>query len=253
MISQPTDKPQRPPAGFGRTLLVLAVLIVIIILVVPGLSSRILTSVTDGWHCMTNDCDPTGPAASWEEQLAVAHAEIAKTGPGAVLNGIAFSSAAYTDQARRAAWNPNRALEVTFTYVYSSGVKYDVTLLDSKPSSTVKTLPTTGVPNKADYDEAVAQNALHPELITVSPRLATERAWTTFLQQEGPLVLAFQRGRLAQATGKEWLVSFLPPDNDPASIYAGTIFLVDVATGDATMHNVYDELVPPTPIPTPAP
>ncbi len=251
MISQPPDKPQRYPAGFGRTMLLMAAFLVIIIAVVPGLSSRILTSVTNTWHCLTNDCDPAGPAASWEEQFAVAYAEIAKTGPGSVLSGIAFSSAAYTDEARRAAWDPNRALDVTFTYVYSNGVKYDVTLLDSKPSSTVKIQPVSTPPNKADYDQAVANGGLRPEVIKVSPRQAAERAWTTFRQQEGPLVLAFQRGRLSVNTGNAWLVSFQPSDDIAVSLYAGTIFLVDTATGDAEMHNVYDELISPTPTPTP--
>jgi hypothetical protein len=234
-------------------MLLMAVFLVIIIALVPGLSDRILTSVSNTWHCITNDCDPTGPAASWEEQMAVAHAEIAKTAPGSVLTGVAFAPAAYTDEARRAAWNPNRAFEVTFTYVFSDGLKYDVTLLDSKPSSTVKVRPATDLPNKADYDAAIALGGLHPELVKVSPRQATERAWTTFLQQEGPLVLPFQRGRLSVDPANLWVVSFLPPDNDSASLYTGTFFLVDAATGDAEMHNVYDELVPATPTPAPAP
>jgi hypothetical protein len=135
MISQPTDpttyKPQ--PLWSRRTLIIAITLIVLLIgwLLGETILRQINSFATDTWHCFTTECNPTGPAASWQEQFSAAESVARKIDPDAVLTGISARPAAYTYKA----WQSNDSLEISFQYVLTDGGSLVVRLWDSKPSN----------------------------------------------------------------------------------------------------------------------
>src|SRR5438067_1741992 len=84
-------------------------------------------AVHDAWYCATSDCDPSGPAVSWNEQLATAEKEAHKADPNAILREIAAYPAAYNYLTHPFDWNPNKVLEVRFDYALNSDDHLDIT------------------------------------------------------------------------------------------------------------------------------
>jgi hypothetical protein len=195
------------------------------------------------WHCLTTDCNPTGPAISWEDQLAAAENAAHKIDPGAVPISLEASSAYFGIKA----WQPNDALELTFTYLTSDGHELLVTVWDIE-SSHVETRQ-FGEPKPAFYKanlERKADTYAVLEHIRITPRQAVEltQAKATELSQGKdlhPLLSFFLLGQ--SGLPRKWYVMYDPllvtkPDNTVVSIWPA--FNVDASSGaieDVTLTN----------------
>jgi hypothetical protein len=86
--------------------------------------------------CALRRCDenPSGPSASWAEQLAVAHEAASKEDPNAVLMHISARPVAEWPRT----WTFSDTLEVRFTYELQAGGYLWIILQDSSPAATVK-------------------------------------------------------------------------------------------------------------------
>lgn len=252
-INLPTRKPAKTSTDNLKGTAIFFVIVFLLACVVPGWAERLFTAASDTWHCLTTSCNPTGPAASWQDQLAAANARIATVGSDYAVSDVQFLPAAYKYDHRRNPWTPDNGLEVRVTYVMSNGLSYQVALWDTDPVTSVTLRSTGSLASKADYDK-VAAAPLHLAAFSLGPRQAAERAWTAFRTQEGSIDLGLFEG---MARDKEWFVSIQPVESNsatyvPAPNY-GTYFLVNATTGDATMRNVFDirDPLPPTPTPQP--
>jgi hypothetical protein len=135
---------------------------------------QINSFATDTWHCLTTECNPIGPAVSWQEQITQAESVAHIIDPDAILTQINASPAAYKFKE----WHANDALEIKFDYIMSDGRYLTVRLWDTAPQN-VWTDPINtelsgdhstfmhSLKHKAEIDTALAQ-------ISVSPRRAID-------------------------------------------------------------------------------
>ncbi len=250
-INLPTRKPVRTSTDHLKSTVILFVLVIFMAIGVPGLVSRFGTVAGGTWHCITNDCNPKGPAASWQDQFSAADTAIAAISIDYALESINFRPAAYKYDRHASVWTPDDAFEVHFTYVISNGFTYDVTMVDTRPSAVTTLRDLNTMVSQAAYAKAVEAN-LNPSQFKISPRQAAEIAWNQFRTQEGAFDLGITTG-LGDETG--WIVGIEPPyaRGGVISPYFGTGYFVDAITGQTTVHDPYQRATATPTIPTPTP
>ncbi|MGA7730330.1 MAG: hypothetical protein WCD37_03545 [Chloroflexia bacterium] len=265
MISTPTDpRDYRPQELWTPKSALMPLVLVLLACIIPVAVSRVVNvgdMASDAWHCFTTECDPEGAAVSWKEQLSAADAEAHKGGREAILTGVAAEPAAF----READWNPDKALDVTFTYVLTDGRGLDVRVWDTSPASSIRTSVDNkgGLPISRDYaDMAVKKEELAAIVagMAISPRQAARKVWE-FRQENWGLEasygsprigLTFSAGRwqgeVEYNIDREWNVYVRSVEVD----YSGyRYFTVDAVTGTIKAGRDIYSPVPPTPSPTP--
>ncbi len=189
---------------------------------------------SDAWHCWTTDCNPTGPAVPWQEQLAAADVAARKIDPGALLTGIDVRSAYFGIKA----YLPNDTLSVTFHYITLMDSDLQVSVWDSDPSHVE--ISQRDNPNQAYYDADLERKddieAIKAR-IQISPRQAVEltRAKAMELSQDAnskPLLSIFLFGEPEEA--RKWHAQYDPirtQNRDKVDIFVWPTFNVDATSG----------------------
>lgn len=192
---------------------------------------------------MTNECNPTGPAASWDEQFEAADIAVRKVDPDAVLTWISASPSSYYDKA----WLANDALDVDFHYILSGGELLTARLLDTDPSNVSIVLYSTeeqitDFGYYADLTEHRSEIEAVTAKIKVSPREAVDASVSgalgmPFMQGSGvkPIVSLHFDPLMGDAFPMEkWAITYIPYGNEgsdfvPLSLWPR--FNVDIASG----------------------
>jgi hypothetical protein len=245
MISTPTDpRDYKPQEIWTPRSALMPVVLLLLACIIPAVVSQVVNVgaiASDAWHCLTTECDPEGPAVSWEEQLSVAEGEAHKGGREAILTEISVEPAAF----KEAEWNPDKALDVTFTYVLTDGRGLDVRVWDTSPASSIRTSVDDkgGLPISRDYaDRAVKRDELAAIVseIALSPRQAAQKVWEfrqeNWVTEESGgwprLEMTFSarrgQGQVEDYFPREWYVFVWPVKGTYTRL--GT-FTVDVVTG----------------------
>ncbi len=184
MISQPADPTtyQPQPLWSRKWLIAMVTLFVLILGWFLGQSviQQIGKFATDTWHCMTTECNPKGPSATWQELFSSADGAVRKIDSDAILTSVSAVPAAYNFTA----WHDNDALEVTFNYMLPDGTDLHIHLLDTLPSAV--TIPGYGTDKYAYSDRILYREATqHKDAIesalarvVLTPRQAIEATLT---------------------------------------------------------------------------
>ncbi|MEO5953316.1 MAG: hypothetical protein ABIQ44_12695 [Chloroflexia bacterium] len=190
MSTQPTSlqaPPDTPRPIWSRKSIVVPLTVAILIfswLYGQTVVQSIRTFATDTWHCLTTECNPKGPAASWQELIAAADDAAHKVDSLAILETTSAIPAAY----KFTHWDNNDALEITFNYVLTTGESLHVHLLDTTPSNVWTTQSTSdSYSDRTYYMESAKQKpAIETALahIVLSPRQAIEATLTEVRSME---------------------------------------------------------------------
>jgi hypothetical protein len=125
---------------------------------------------------MAHDCDPKGPAASWQDQYTVASEAATKIDSRAFLVSVAALPAAHNDDG----WSPEKALAVRFNFSTPQRKDIHVRLLDTSPSTTVEVYYTSDSlfsPFSSDSHYTPETLSETMRSINISPRQTVSVTW----------------------------------------------------------------------------
>jgi hypothetical protein len=205
-------------------------------------------------YCVVHDCDPSGPASSWEDLFAAASEAATKIDSRAFPVNISALPAAHNEED----WSPEKALSVRFTFSTPDGTDILVSLIDTSPSTTLDVFQTDRVrfsPFSRDSQYTPETLSETVRSIMVSPRQVVSITWPLAsaqankrLQKVHPVIsfdpLLYQ-GTLSKAD--VWSASYWTSLKDtPLSSAFSSGFAVDKATGDLLGRKYYlsDPLLP---------
>jgi hypothetical protein len=255
MISQPTDPttPIKQSLQWWKYLLVAATVTVFLGFIFWQPITRIFSHPDP---CLTMECYPTGPSASWQELFSAADGAARKIDPDALLKVVDASPAAYVFTT----WHDNDALRVTFNYILTDGTSLDVELLDTSPL-TVTTSQLNGNPRTyQEYAQHRSEIEAAVTRVVLTPRQAIESTLVearTMSQAKGQDVrphshfYPFPSASYADyVTSQNWYANYSLLTNgkyDLDNILLWPVFAVDASSG--AVKNVTRTEAPPTPTP----
>jgi hypothetical protein len=180
--------------------------------------------------CLFLNCysNPSGPAASWDEIVAAAQAEIARVDKTAVLHDVGAAPVAY----RPPNWDYQKVLEVEFRYVSPTGNDISLTIRDDMPASTVKVTQRQAfdkdfyerfVPKQGDYAKRIAA-------VKLGPRAAGELTWQDVVNHANGRKLSPLMILNLDEPATRWLITYSDGDKALFDMWDMS-FDVDAQTG----------------------
>lgn len=257
MSTEPTSlkpAPYTPPPIWTRKAIVVPLTVAILVfgwLYGQTVVQSIRTFTADTWHCLTNECNPTGPAAAWHDQFASADTAARKIDPDALLIGISANPASYKDKT----WQANDALEVTFSYVMTDGSSLYVSLWDTQPDKVeVEQYESTWHSDYAYYQEFVERKgdvAAVLARIAISPRQAVDasisdaRTLGQAIDPQTNLNIGL-RFFYKSITDDQWYVRYWPVRRDLDNIYGSYSSVPDQLYTVSVDSGAVEHLVTPS-------